>query len=399
MILSHRIRLDPNKSQETYFRRACGVARFTYNWAVKEWKTKYEVGEKPSGLNLKKEFNSIRKEQFPWTYEVHRDCTSQAFSYVQKAFTSFFKKKSKYPKFHKKGQKDSFYLANDVFSLSGKEVKLPFIGKVKMRESLRFQGKIMSGTVKRVADKWFLNVQVDMGDDYKRGRSAHGQIGIDVGLKHFATFSDGTKVQAPKPLKANLEKLRRLSRQHSRKKKGSNNRFKSSVKLARLHNKVSNVRNDFLHKLSNQVCRENQTVVIEDLNVAGMVKNRSLSRAISDVGWSEFRRQLTYKSVLYGSQLILVDRFFPSSKKCFYCDNVKEKLGLNEREYVCYECGVCTDRDVNAANNILKFGKIGWATPELTLEDKRALAHGNMSETSLVESRTLRSVQQRTFQE
>lgn len=358
MILAHSIRLDPNDKQETYFRRACGTSRWTYNWALAEWKKAYEAGEKPNGRALKKKFNAVRHTDFPWTGEVHRDCTARPFDDLQNAFEHFFRrvkagdKQIGYPTFKKKGRcKDSFYVASDKIRFDGERVRLPVIGWVKMRETLRFDGRIMGVTVSRTADQWHIAIQVDAGD-VKKERIGNESVGVDLGIKASATLSTGEKIEGPKALKSNMRKLRRLSRRHSRKMKGGSNRAKSALRLAKLHLQISNIRKDHLHKLSTRLVRENQAVGIEDLNVSGMVKNQKLARSIVDEGWNELCRQLAYKAQMYGTKVVIHDRWLPSSKTCSGCGNVKDSLPLSQREYECAECGLVIDRDHNAAINL-----------------------------------------------
>ena len=213
----------------------------------------------------------------------------------------------------------------------------------------------MSVAVSRQAHRWFASVAVEM-PDYQKPRISDGEIGIDLGLKSTIVTSDGQTFQAPKALKRYLKKMRRLSKSHSRKVKWSANRKKSQQKLARLHKRIADVRSDWTHKTTTAIVSQNKTIVIEDLNVRGMMKNKRLARALSDVGFAEIRRQLTYKSKIYGTDLRVIDRFFPSSKKCSSCGNVKTKLALSERVYKCEVCGVVCDRDLNAALNIKAVG-------------------------------------------
>jgi len=370
MILAHQIRLVPTVAQEVYLRRACGTARFVWNWALAEWNRLYEAGEKPNGNELKKRFNVIKYEQFPWLHEIHRDAHSQPFANLQSAFVSFFKKKTKHPKFKKKGYHDTFYVANDRVDFDNQRINLPKVGWVKTREKLRFDGKIMNATVRRIANSWFVIVQVDVGEFHKP-KTGNETIGVDLGIKTTATLSTGEKIDGPKALNKYQKRMVRLSRIHARRTKGSNNRAKSAMKLARLHHRISYIRQDFLHKLTTRLCRENQTVVIEDLHVKGMLRNHSLAKAISDEGWSELRRQLSYKAIVYGTEVVVADRWFPSSKRCSTCGTVKRELLLSEREFVCETCGVVLDRDVNAAMNLKQLGRV---TPEVTPVEMEALA-------------------------
>jgi len=369
MILAHKIRLAPNNRQEAYFRRAAGAARFAWNWGLAEWRKAYSSGGRSSGYKLRKRFNAIRRSEFPWTYDVHRDCTSEPFRNLQKTLKSFFHKAKAgknpaFPRFKKKGRcKDSFYLANDpcVFWVKGKEVKIPKIGIVRMQEPLRFEGKIMGATISRQADQWHIAIQVDVGDAPKV-RIDDEVVGIDLGIKNSATLSTGEVVKGPKPLAKNLKRLQRLSHQLSRQQKGSKNREKTKLRFAKLHLRIANIRADHLHKLSSRLCSENQTIGIEDLNVQWLARNQHAAKAIRDEGWGKLRRQLEYKSELWGSQLVIHDRWFPSSKTCSSCGYVKDELLLSTRTYRCSVCGLVIDRDLNAALNLVPKD-IGEVTP------------------------------------
>lgn len=234
-------------------------------------------------------------------------------------------------------------------------VQLPRLGSIHLKEEPAVQGRILSATVSREAGRWFvsLSVEMEMPDPAPvRGPAA----GIDVGLKHFATIAAGEavqKIEAPRPLGRYLRVLRRRQRRHSRKLKGSRNRRKSAQRLARLHQRIRNVRQDFLHKLSTHLTKTKSVIVVEDLNVSGMLRNRHLARHIADCGWGAFRRMLEYKSVWYGSKLVAANRFFPSSKTCSACGHLLEKLPLGVREWDCPGCGTHHDRDENAARNLL----------------------------------------------
>jgi len=238
-----------------------------------------------------------------------------------------------------------------------------------MWEELRFEGKVLGATVSRTADQWHISVQVEIGEVHKQ-RIADGVVGVDLGIKATATLSTGEVVQGPKALGNNLKRLRRLSRCHSRKQKGSNNRRKSVMKLARLHNRIANIRSDYVHKLTTRLVSENQAVGIEDLCVKNMVRNHKLARRIVDEAWGQLRWQLTYKAPMYGAEIVVHDRWFPSSKTCSDCGHVLKKLPLSVREWACPTCGVVHDRDVNAAINLKPVPR---ATGEVTPVDKKAL--------------------------
>jgi putative transposase len=353
MQLSHKIRLYPNHNQTIQLVKACGTARFTYNWALAKWNEYYQEGKKTTAFQLKKEWNQCKPE---WVYDSPKDANQQPFTNLGKAFQRFFKKLGKYPTFKKKGRKDSFYVSNDKFQINGKQVKLPKIGWIKLAEELRFNGKITSGTVSRKADQWFISIAVDT--ECNKERTSHNKVGIDVGLTQAVTLSNGQQYQAPKPFKKQKKKIARLHRQLSRKVKGSNNRNKAKTLLSKAYLRLSNIRQDFWHKITSMICNENQVICVEDLNVKGMLKNRKLSFTLADVGLGEFFRQLDYKKNIWNNEISKVDRFFPSSQLCSSCGN-RKKLSLSERVYNCNQCGVSIDRDVNAAKNIRTEGYSG----------------------------------------
>jgi putative transposase len=389
MLLAHRIRLDPTSAQRDYFARAAGTARRVWNWALAEWQRQLSAGQRPDAMTLKKQFNRIKyahpdwldADGQPWLRTIHRDAHSQPFANLAKAWNHYFAARHEQkpvhpPVFKKKGRcRDSFYVANDKLRLDGMVVVLPKVGRVALRETLRWPGKIMGACVSREADHWFLALQVEVPEHVAhRSRSSDGVIGADLGISAAATLSSGEKIAAPRPLKVALRRLRIRSRRQSRKLKAtkasagisgrmpkgtrlpvSKNRTKGARTLARLHARIARVRADFMHKLTTRLCRENQAVVIEDLNVSGMLANARLARAIADVGFYEFRRQLQYKARRYGTTLLLADRWYPSSKLCSGCGRRYGNLGLGERAWSCAACGARHDRDVNAAINLQRL--------------------------------------------
>jgi putative transposase len=349
--LSHKIRLYPNKKQERFFAQSCGCSRFVYNWALATWKSEYESGNKPSRFRIQAKLPEL-KAQNEWLKEVSNASLQRAVQNLDGAFKKFFKKKAKYPNFKKKGQRDSFYLRNDALSVQNKKLKIPKVGLVNLAEPLRLKGKIMGAVISRTADKWFVSINVELQELPKQVPSSDKIVGLDLGINSAIATSDGLEFKAPKPLKSKLELLRRRSRQHSRKVKGSNNRKKSQVKLAKLHTKIANIRKDWTHKITSKLIDENQVVCLEDLNVKGMVQNHKLARSLSDVSLGEIRKRLEYKASLYGRQIRYVNRFFPSSKTCSRCGTVKASLGQNEETFNCQDCGFEIGRDWNAAINI-----------------------------------------------
>ena len=364
MQAAHKIELKLNNRQRTYFKKACGVSRFVYNWGLAEWNRQYDVGEKPNAFKLKKEFNSLKKAEFPWTGEVTKYAAQQPFIDLQNAFQRYFKKLGGKPQFKKKGKsRDSFYVGGDQIKVVGTKIHIPNLGKVRLKEALRFDGKINSATFSRIANKWFVSIQVDAKDKIQSSTKGkqYRAVGVDLGILNMVVTSDGHALKSPQPLKKQLRKLAREQRKLSKKilaakndkrdLQDSKNFQKQKNKLARIHYKISCVRKDTLHKITSFLAKNYTDIAIEDLNVRGMVKNHNLARSISDVGFGEFRRQLEYKTARENSNLIIVDRFFPSSKKCSECDSVKENLSLKERTFIC-ECGFETDRDLNSAFNL-----------------------------------------------
>ena len=355
MNLAHKIRIYPNKKQITNLKKACGVSRYTYNWALAKWNELYNQGIKTNGFELKKIWNQEKPE---WVYESPKDANQRPFANLNKAFQRFFKKKARYPRFKKKGNNDSFYISNDKMVLKNGKINIYKIGWLKLSEELRFKGKILSATVSNKADQWFISITVDV-IDYKKERTNDEIIGIDLGLKEAITCSNGIQIQAPKPFKKQKNKIAKLNRRLARKKKGSKNRNKQKVKLQKAYLKLSNIRNDFWHKVSSKLCNENQVICLEDLAVANMLKNHKLAFSLADVGLGVFYQLIEYKSKIWDNTINYVDRFFPSSKKCSNCGNIKDKLSLNERIYICEVCGFKLDRDINASKNIRTEGLSG----------------------------------------
>ena len=379
---SHRVRLYPNNIQKTYFRKACGVARFTYNWALEEWKKQYEAGGKPSSYGLKRRFNSIKRKEFPFVVEVTKTAAERSFTNLNVAFNGFFSrvkagKKPGYPKFKKRGIRDSFYISNDKFKLNGKSIRVPKLGWVRMAETLRLQGKVLSAVVSCTADKWFVSISVQIPDKERNENQVRSVVGIDLGVSKLATLSDGTVFENIRTTKKYEKKLRRANKSLARKVKGSNNRDKAKMVLSKLHYKIGCVRKDYIHKMTSAIANKYTDVCLEDLNVFGMVKNRRLSKVISDAAFYEIRRQLEYKA----DKVHLVNRYFPSSKLCMQCGQ-KHDMPLNQRIFKC-DCGYGPiDRDLNASQNILRQG-----LPDIKPVEMEALVDsGVVNETAVCEA-------------
>src|SRR5438270_4898570 len=358
MIKAHKLRLHPTPEQANYFARAAGTSRFVWNWALAEWKRQYEAGEKPTALKLKKQFNEIRREHFPWTWEVTKNASDQPFLDLGKAFTAFFEGKAHRPRFKsKKRSKPSFYLANDQLELGDHRIWIPKLGWVNMAENLRFKGKVAGARITKTADWWFVSIQVEMPDVIPVKKPA--ACGIDVGLNRLATLSTGEEVENQAFLKTALGKLRRANKRLHRRKLGSKNREKARRQIARLHYRITCMRDDVLQKLTTRLADCDGTIGIEDLNLKGLLKNRRLSRSFSDAALGKLLNLLEAKVEQRGGQIIKVGRFFPSSKTCHWCGWKWEDMQLSDRVFLCQnpKCAYhhCEqDRDYNASLNILR---------------------------------------------
>jgi putative transposase len=353
MRVAHRIALDPNNQQRTYFARASGVSRFAYNWALGEWKRQYQAGAKPSEVSLRRELNALKREQYPWMFDVTKCAAQEAIIDLGTAFRAFFENRGAYPRFKKKGVQDSFCAANETgtFGSDRKRIKLPVVGWVRMREAVRFSGILKRVTVSREADRWFASVMVDT-PDIQPVTQPQEAVGVDLGVTRLAVLSQGEPITGPKAHTVLLKRLRRSSRGLTRKQKGSRNRAKAKKRLARLHARIANVRKDATHKATTRLVKTYRRIGIEDLNVRGMAGNRHLARSIMDGGFREFRRQLEYKARFYGAVVVVADQWFPSSKTCSCCGSVTAELALSQRMFHCHECGFQCDRDRNAARNL-----------------------------------------------
>ncbi|MDD5511066.1 MAG: transposase [Dehalococcoidales bacterium] len=365
-ILAHKIEIYPNNKAITYFVMCFGVARFAYNWALQICKKSLADKEKvPSGYDLSKLLNSIKREQYPWMYGVSKWVVQKSLYNLAEAFQRFFKKTSRFPKFKKRGVcRDSFYTGVGCFTVSGNHIKLPNIGWIRMSQGLRFPGKLLSVVISRTAGRFFASIQVEVDDTYVYPHACESQasVGVDLGVKDLVVLSDGQKFSNPKVLRYYERKLKRLQRQLSREQKGSKNRLKAKGILSRLHFRIRNIRRDYIHKLTSYLVENFLLIGIEDLNIAGMMKNHKLAKSISDASFCEIKRQLVYKSLLSGSRVEIVGRFFPSSKQCSVCGFRNENLTLSDRTWCCKDCGVVHDRDINAARNILKVAQGHWET-------------------------------------
>jgi len=435
MIVAHKIQLLPNNVQSSFFSQACGVARHTWNWAYREWERQsrnrnpiiidnygdvvgYEK-RKPvddngslippvSGLALKKEFLALIDDQWPWMRIVPSHIYHQPFADLQSAWNRCYKGLAEKPvKKHKGKAKDSFYLANTCITIEGRHVKISKLGQVRMREDLRFSGKVMSARISRTSGQWSISVAIEVPDVVPVHNQPTVAVGVDMGVNTMAALSTGEMRANPKALSKNEKKLKRLQRKLSRQleaakakagipeekpiPRGTRLEFSGRMndtkrKIQRAHGRITGIRSNAQHQLSSELTKRFGIVAIEDLNVKGMTasakgdaanpgknvaQKSGLNRGMMDVGFGELRRQLDYKAKRSGTQLAVINRWFPSSKTCSACGVVQESMPLNIREWRCPSCGAQHDRDVNAAKNIKRIGVIQLQEPPIQKEVKR----------------------------
>lgn len=362
MLKAYKYKINPNMQQQELLLKFFGCTRYVYNWGLNLKTSAYkENGIKIGYSELAKELVNVKKQsEYEWLNECPGVSLQQSLRCLDNAFTMFFRKNGKYPKFKsKKHSKDSAKFIQSVhFDFENWVVKLPKLGKVKLCKNRTFnQSTCKQGTCTVSRDHCGTYWCVIMVDDLqpkptKAKLVKDNAVGIDLGIKDYAILSNGTKFTNPKHLEQAMRKLAWLQRDFSRTKKGSKNHEKMRVKVAKCYRSISNQRNDFLHKLSTHLVRNYDTICLEDLNVKGMEQNHHLARAIQGAAWSEFVRQLEYKSEWYGKNVLFIGRFEPSSKLCHKCGYINRELKLSDREWVCPVCGEHLDRDINAAINI-----------------------------------------------
>lgn len=349
---SHKIALNPNNKQKRWFAQQCGYARFAYNQALADFKSELDSDNFLSTVELNKRFN-IKKKEYAWVKDQDQVVANKSiFGNLASAISNWVSKRAKFPKFKKRGNKDSFTTNSQFVEVKGKRIKLPKIGWVRMHEALRFDGKIVEVTVSRTAHRWFVSIIVDVGTPEQVERSTDPIIGIDIGINTLATLDNGTKYDNPRPLKRYERKLRRAQRKLSRKVLKSNGWVKQKHKIARLHYRIACIRRDAHHKASTDIVNKAGTICIETLKVTNMLKNKKLAKALSDSALGGFLLKLKTKAESRGIPIVQADQFFASSKTCSACGHKKEELTLSDRTYRCNQCDVSIDRDVNAAINL-----------------------------------------------
>jgi putative transposase len=357
---AYRFRVTPTPTQENILARTFGSARFAYNYMLRLRTDAWFNEQKRIGYHETSALLTKLKEnpEFEWLNEVSCVPVQQSLRHLQTAFGNFFAHRNKYPTFKKKDGKQAAEYTTSAFKWDGKELKLAKMDEplnIRWSRSIPKAAKVTTCTVsKDCSGRYFVSMLCD--DSVSAKHEVEKKVGIDLGLTHFAILSTGEKVASPNTFRKNEARLATMQRRLAKKHKGSANRAKAKLKVARIHAKISDARNDFLHKLSTRMINENQVIAVESLAVSNMQKNHCLAKSISDASWAEFVRQLEYKALWYGRTLIGIDRWYPSSKRCNDCGYTIGSLPLNVREWTCPECGVVHDRDINAARNILAAG-------------------------------------------
>ena len=361
MLLAHKIELRPTQQQADYLDRACGSRRHAFNQLLAHFN---QDGVKWSKKVANEKYKELRLE-FPWYAEVSQRVTRNTVDDLHNAFSHFFRRvkngeKAGYPKFKKRGLHDSFSLREKPkFDVDGRTLRIEKLKtRIKMRKELRFTGTPCQVTISKRAGKYFASILVDT-QDYDTKHPDQESVGVDFGIKDLATCSDGQIFAANQKLKHSLKRLAKKQRALSRKTKGSNRYAKARQAVAKLHYRISNQRLAVLHEVSNYLTAKFKLITIENLNVKGMIKNHKLARAISDAGFGMLREFIEYKAYLRGCQVVIADRFFPSSRKCSVlgCDYINDNLTLSDREWQCPDCKTTHDRDRNASWNLDNFGR------------------------------------------
>lgn len=360
MLLAHKIELRPTPQEAEYLDRACGSRRHCFNQLLAHF-SKSE--NKWSKANAYQHYIKVIRKEFPWYNEVSSRVTRNAIDDLDSAFSHFFRRvkagqKPGFPRFKKKDQKDSFALREvGKFAIDGRYLRIEKLKThIQMAQKVRWDGTAKQVTISKRAGRYFVSVLVD-ATNYAQPTQQEDMVGVDFGVKNLAILSTREKIEPSNKLKQSLKRLKRMSKNLNRKQKGSVRRAKAKQRVQRLHLRVANQRAAMLHELSDKLTREFKTIVIEDLNVKGMVKNHKIARAVSDAGFGMLRQQLEYKALLRGNQIVVADRFFASTKTCSACGEKNPAVVLGVEEWCCPSCGTIHDRDHNAALNLLKYGR------------------------------------------
>ena len=360
MLKAYKYRIYPNEEQINYLQKTFGCTRFIYNQMLADRIKSYEENKDLDIKIIKYPTPAQYKKEYEWLKEVDSLALANAQMNLDKAYKNFFRDKSVgFPKFKSKKDNHKSYTTNNqngTIYIENNRIKIPKLkSMIKIKQHREFVGLIKSCTISQnPSGKYFISILVDT--ENIQLPKLDTKVGIDLGIKEFAITSDGEMFSNPKWLKKSEKRLRKLQKDLSRKQKGSNNRRKDRLKVAKLHEKISNQRKDYLHKISHYIISENQVIVIEDLKVSNMIKNHKLAKSIANVSWFEFRRQLEYKSEWYGRELIIAPSNYASSQLCSNCGNKSSQTkDLSCRTYICPVCGMIMDRDINASKNLLKL--------------------------------------------
>ena len=357
---AYKYRFYPSDEQKRILTQTFGCCRYVYNWALRQrTDAYYQHGERLYYEGTAQRLVTLKKqEETLWLNEVSSVPLQQALRHLDKAFRNFFEGRADYPTFKKKRIQQSATYASNAFIWNGQALTLAKMDApldITWHRPLPDGCKPSSVTItKDEAERYFVSILVE--EDIAPLEVTPKMVGLDLGLKSMVITSDGHTYGNPRFFVKDEKKLAKAQRRHAKKKKGSKNRAKARLNVARIHQKIADRRRDYQHQLSARIIRENQVVCVESLQVKHMVKNHCLAKAISDVGWSEFVRQLEYKAEWYGRTLVRIDKWYPSSKRCFDCGHILDSLTLDVRSWICPECGVQHDRDINAAKNVLAAG-------------------------------------------
>ena len=359
---AYKFRIYPNKTQQKQLYLEFAASKTVYNYFLNQSIELYKLEKKSSNyFDWAKKLTDLKKEkEFTWLQQASSGCLQQSIKDLDKAYKNFFRNIKKgtkpgFPNFKKFNSSVRYSNVSCKYSKEKHKIQLSKCGWINVVDYKNPHGKLMNMTVsKSKSGKWYVSICVEQ-QTKKYDNNSNSEIGIDVGIKDFLVDSNGNKISNPTFLKNQDRKIKRLQRQLSKKKIGSNNRKKVKLKLAKAHDKIQEQRKNFLHQNSTKLTKENNFIATEDLNVSGMLKNHKLAKSIQEVSWSEFFRMLTYKGVWYNCKIKKIGRFEPSSKTCNNCGYVKKEMSLKEREWVCPQCNTKLDRDVNAAKNILKI--------------------------------------------
>lgn len=358
MLKAVKVRIYPTDEQSITLAKHFGCTRWLWNYCLSVMTETYKTtGKGISAFNMKKQI-PILKAEHEWLKECYSQCLQQSVLNLSQAFQNFFEGRAKYPNFKSKHHRQSVQFPQNVKVISESAIKFPgLLGTVAAKIHRLMEGQLKTVTVSKTPDgKYFASLLIEDGVEKPESSSEGKTIGIDLGLTDFAITSDGSKFANPRHLKKHERNLKRKQRKLSRKKKGGQNRNKARIRVAKVHAKIARVREDFHHKLSRKIVNENQVIVVEDLAVKNMVKNHSLAKAISDVGWGQFCTMLKYKAEFEGKVYLEIGRFFPSSHLCSNTLLPLEKMDLSIRSFVCPHCQERHDRDINAAINIRNEG-------------------------------------------